>query len=423
MSGSTVRPVLLSLVALAACGRGDDPNTLVRRDSSGVAIVAYPASVRESAPVWQLSEKPVMVLGGDSVDASMDLSTAVAATFLRDGNTVVSTTNPSELLLFDSHGMRTARLGAPGNGAGEFRSIAQLLPFGDDTVFAFDATLWKGLFFAANGRPLGERVFPSSVLGAPPALRGRLHDGSFVFSLDMMTDSVPQGLPKPYRNRFFVLGLKAEKDRFDTLGRASGAEMMPSTMMVGGQPTAIGRPLIFGAVTQVAAAGNHWYLSRADRFEIETHDSAGKLLRVVRLASATRPVTPADQEKYKSTVREAYQRVKAMVPEEILAQEMKKLDETSFADHLPAIAQMLTDQEGNLWVDPGFSLLDKFRSWLIFSPEGELVGRTETPIGTVLAIGGDRVLVRREDAVTRKVQLEVYAVTKGAPAGADTTKH
>lgn len=413
MSSSVIRRTVCLLAAmLVACGSRDTGNQFVSRDSSGVALLSYPERAWDSTPAWTLSDQPIMILGGDSVDATMDLTTAAAAILLGSGRSVVSTTSPAELLLFDVNGKREARLGAPGDGPGEFHAVSQVLHFGQDTLFAFDASQQKGIFFAANGMPLGERILPPMNSPVPPLLRGRLDNGVFVFSLDLVTDPAPTGVPKAFRNRLVVLGLNARTDQYDTLVISHGAELMPSTMMVGEQVATIPRPLIFGATTQVAVGGDRWYLTTADRFEVETRDTSGKLLRVVRLSTPRRPVGPADQEKYKATVREAYDRLKGVVSPEALAGELKKLDETAFADHFPAIAQMMADGDGSLWVNRGFSLVDKVRSWIVVNANGQLIGRVDTPLGSVLAISGDRVVVSRKDPMTGKVRLEVYGLTK-----------
>ena len=162
----------------------------------------------------------------------MELATAAAAMLLGSGHAVVSTTSPAELLLFDANGKREARLGAPGDGPGEFHAVSQVLHFGQDTLFAFDASQQKGLFFAANGMPLGERILPPMNSPVPPSLRGRLDNGVFVFSLDMVTDHAPDGVPKAFRNRLVVLGLNARTDHYDTLAISRGAELVPSGSML-----------------------------------------------------------------------------------------------------------------------------------------------------------------------------------------------
>src|SRR3990172_5678930 len=264
--GSRTAACLL-VTALVACGSRDAGDKFSSRDSSGVALLTYPASAWDSAPAWLLSDAPIVILGGDSVDATMDLSTTAAATMLGSGRSAVSTTNPAEILLFDANGRREARLGAPGDGPGEFQTVSQLLHFGPDTLFAFDASQRKGLFFAANGMPLGERILPAANSAVPPLLRGRLDNGVFLFSLDMVTDPLPAGVPKAVPNRLVVLGLNAGTDRFDPLAISRGAERVPSTLMIGGQVAAIPKPLIFGASTQVVVGGDLCYLSTADPFE------------------------------------------------------------------------------------------------------------------------------------------------------------
>ena len=416
MSGPGIRWVAGAfLAALVACGGRDSGNHVIVRDSAGVAILAYPASVLDSAPRWTLSASPLVVLGGDSADATMDLSTAVAATLLADGRAAVFTGAPPELLLFDATGNREARLGSPGDGPGEYHNLTPLLPFGTDTLFAFDAGQRKGLLFATNGMPLGERTVPSIVSAVPPVLRGRLSDGTLVLSLDRAYDPPPEGTFKRFRNPLFVLGLKDAAPRYDTLLTTQGSELVPSTVMADGRVAPMARPLIFGGSTQIAVGGSQWYVSRADSSEIETRDASGKLLRVLRLALPTRPVGPVDQEKYKATVREAYDQMKGRVPAEVLAGELKKLDETAFADHLPAISQVLADRDGNIWVNRGFSLIDRFRSWIVFNPEGQLIGRVDTPLGSVLSILPDKVLVGRRSGTTGRVRLEIYGLTRNTP--------
>jgi hypothetical protein len=410
------RIACLFVAALAACGSRDGGGQFTSRDSSGVAILAYRAMALDSAPSWTLSDQPVAILGGDSLDATMDLATTVAATVLNNGRAVVSTANPAELLLFGPDGTREARLGSPGDGPGEFHVVSQLLHFGQDTLFAFDASQQKGLFFAANGMPLGERILPPVNSPVPPVFRGRLADGVFLFSLDMVTDPPPAGTPKAFRNRFIVLGLNARTDRYDTLATSKGAEVFPATTMVGGQANVMAKPLVFGASTQVVAGGDRWYLSTADRFEVETHDNTGKLVRLVRVDIPTRSVGPADQEKYKATVREAYDRLKGVVSPVALAGELQKLNETEFAEHFPAVAQMMTDGDGNLWVNRGFSLTDRVRSWIVLNPNGQLIGRADTPLGSVLSISGERVVVNRKDPMTGRVRLEVYRLNKSTAA-------
>ncbi len=425
MSRPVVRSTALCLVVLlAACGSRDAGDQFMVRDSAGVAILSYPASAWDSTPEWRLSDRPILTLGGDSVDATMDLATTVAATLLRDGRSVVFTANPPELLLFNPAGAREARLGAPGDGPGEYGPVSQVFPLGTDTVLAFDAAQMKGLYFAANGMPLGERILPQVGSPVQAALRGRLHDGTFLFSLDMVTDPAPGGLPRVFRNRLLVVGLNPQTDHYDTLVTTKGVELFPATVMVNGTSLPLTKPLIFGANTQVVAGGNQWYLSTADRLEVETHDRIGKLLRVVRLNLPERPVISSDQEMYKATVRAAYDRLKGRIAPEALAAELKRLDETAFADHLPAIAQMMTDLDGNLWVNRGFSLVDRARSWIVLNPDGQLIGRADTPLGSVLSISGDRVVVSRRDPATSKVRVEVYGLTRTSivPAVPDSSQ-
>ena len=76
-----------------------------------------------------------------------------------------------------------------------------------------------------------------------------------------------------------------------------------------------------------------------------------------------------------------------MAPPEIIDAEIKKLDETKFAKHFPAVGQMQVDPTGALWANLGGSPLDSTTTWAIFDPTGALQGRVTLPKGRPLRGG------------------------------------
>ena len=83
-------------------GRGREPAAVVA-DSAGIAIALNPRAAIEAAPVWDLTEGPIVVLGSaESVVA--DLYRVVSVAPQAGGPVAIGMTAPPRLLLVESDG-------------------------------------------------------------------------------------------------------------------------------------------------------------------------------------------------------------------------------------------------------------------------------------------------------------------------------
>jgi hypothetical protein len=121
-------------------------------------------------------------------------------------------------------------------------------------------------------------------------------------------------------------------------------------------------------------------------------------------------VTEDDRERYREQAAEGLERLKGLIPAELLDVEIAKLKETVFANTFPAIGQLRADQLGRLWMTSGTALGDTLTTWTVLNPDGKPIGRVTLPEGTLFAVAEDRVVVRREDPASGLVRLEVWGV-------------
>lgn len=403
---------------LAACNRGDGSNAASgasTRDSSGITIIEYPVDALGKASVWRLSQAPLATIGADENDSTVDLSTSMLGTMLPDGSLVVVTANPSEVLMFDAAGVRTGTIGRAGAGPGEYQFVMQMLRFGTDTLFIFDAPSRKGMIFAAtSGALLGDMTFPvPSDRPFPPIIRGRMANGTFIQSGEPLIPTPPKGATGFYRLPMPIFAFRQGARAYDTLFATEGGVMYASSVTIGENRMPISRNVVFGPLTVLAVGPNAIWHTRADRYEIERRDTNGAVTRIIRMNLPPRPVSGGDQEKFKGALRDGLERMKGLMPPGLLETELKKVDETVFADHFAAVGQMSVDAGGSLWVTAGSAVTDTTTTWAVYDPEGALQGIVVLPEGQLLSADASRVVVRREDTVTGVVRLEVWGLTRG----------
>ena len=406
-------PLVLLLAAAACSDASSDANQPAVRDSAGVAIVEHTAEGWDRAPAWALSAEPLAVVPRDDDDGSIDLSTSQLGTMLADGRVVAATMPPSpQIYLFSADGATTTMLGRGGEGPGEYMYLAALFPLGADSIMAFDAMKRRALIFSAAGESYEPVQFPLGGTMIPPLLMGRLNDGTWLFQTINPMAEPPAGETGVYRPSMPVLTWRAGAEHYDTAFSLVGAMVKQGTVSAGGQTMSMGRGIGFGANTFLGGRGNMIWSTTGESFVIAGRDTSGAVKREIRVALPLRPVGEADRERFKTVLREQMQRMAAMFPPGMLESELAKIDETPFAENHPAIAQMMVDQLGRIWVTPNLPLVDSTATWGVFDAEGDLLGKVVVPAGMLYAASEDRIVIRREDDETGLIRLEVWGLQR-----------
>lgn len=411
------RPItaLLALGFLAACGSegGVGSGAAATRDSAGIAIVEYPGSAMDAAPAWSLSATPLATIGGGASDTALDLSRSQIAAVLDDGRVLAANLVPPQIYVFRPDGSQQGTLGRGGEGPGEYRMISNLLPLAADTVAAYDLFQRNALLFHPDGAALGNIQFPTGGATIPPLLVARINGGTWIFQVVNPMSQPPAGADGAYRVDEPVYSWRDGMPALDTLFLLPGPSMVQGTLDFGGQSIPMGKAVGYGANTFVGAANDLIWSTTGDRFVLTARDTTGTVRREVRMAAPPRAVSDADKEAFKAAMREQFEAAKSFgVPEGMLDAEIAKLDQTTFAEHRPAIGQLTVDRLGRVWVTPDVPTVDDSLRWFVFSSEGELLGRLQLPKGLLVAASEDRVVLRREDDETGLVRLEVWGLNR-----------
>lgn len=417
---------LLTLALLGACHGQTAAFTSLETgvkitDSSEVALWDYSQAAWDAAPQMVRSAAPLLTIGGEAGDPSIDLSakivgapSAAIGRLLPDGRLAILLGQPARVLLIDSLGRESAAIGRSGEGPGEYRMPTQVLLVGSDTLLVLDLVRRKGVLFGLDGSPRGERNFPVvGELPSPPPLIGAFSDGTTIHRIDGNDPTPPSdGDRLSYQLPLPIVALSPGKDRYDTLFVTRGNEMYTSTTELQGEMIPIPRLIGYGVTPLVAVGLRAIWMAPANAFELRRHTAQGALMQIIRVALPRRRVTPSDQEEFKRLSRGALEQLSSVAPPAWLQAEIKKLDETRFAPVFPAVGQLVVANDGTIWASVGGSPLDTTTTWGIFATNGTLQGRATLPNGTLFAVDRERAIVRREDPQTGLLRLEVWGLTR-----------
>ncbi|RMH22843.1 MAG: hypothetical protein D6701_00950 [Gemmatimonadetes bacterium] len=311
----------------------------------------------------------------------------VGATWAPSGNIVVADGLGLVVEAFDSMGRPVARWGRKGEGPGEFRSLMQAMACDDEHVTVWDPALARLSVFTEAGAVVAE--FPEAEVRAPPSAgpprRARLigcsAEGVYVTSA--------RALPERFREGVDSVAVQIEI-------AAPGRDpvvldgYVEQVVMLNGQMGP--RPL--GTRTLFAVGRDRLYVARTDLNRIDVFSLDGTRLGSFGDGTRGRRLTAEDRTRVLDGVRAAARRLYA----------------SYLPDYAPAIAQLLVDDEGRVWVR-AFALDQVEPSrWSIHAPSGEVVGVLDLPAGfEPTAVRAGRVLgVWRDEFDADHVR--VYAV-------------
>jgi hypothetical protein len=139
------------------------------------------------------------------------------------------------------------------------------------------------------------------------------------------------------------------------------------------------------------------------RAEISCRDREGEWV-TIRWEAEPLPITEAEIEAWRERLAQAY------APKLSREQVLEVLDQVPVPKFRPPFSRIFLDPEGDLWVEKGPGPGD-LAIFLVFDPEGALLGRVEVPPVRVLGIGKDYVLGVYEDEVGVQY-LQVYELLR-----------
>lgn len=371
---SAVRRVLPAVVVVAACGSGQAPavRALVR-DSAGVVIVENTAPLAADSIAFLVDSVPAMEIGG-SGEARTEFGRVAGALRLRDGVIVVADGGNSELRFFDSTGAWQRTVGRKGAGPGEFDMIGGLYRLESDSLAVFDINQRRVSVFGSDGTLQREMTLSGSLQDGFPFMIG-------VMGRDLLVRTERFSQSQQSGNRRDTMDI-VRYPRWAApplpLGRFPGWEMHSVVRRnPAGQIASITNTILpFGRMLALGSSKDRLHVGTADRHEIVSHDSAGRLIRVMRWAQAAVPVTDVDIVAVKRQMLEEFR--PGAEPER---DRFKKiLDGMTFHSTKPAYDGLVVGDEGSLWVARyAVPAIDPPARYDVFDTNGQWLGHLTFP--------------------------------------------
>lgn len=390
------------VMAVGACVE-NAPAPIAERDSAGVKIVENLEPEWGEVPAWQVGAEPVTVIGAATeAGAQHQLYRVAGATRLSDGTIVVANAGTHELRAFTESGDHRWSSGRQGEGPGEFQSLTWMHRFARDSLLSFDQRLDRLTIHDRNGNLV--RTFK---------LRGVAEAGAFP-RLPLQDGRVFASARTVFQGGQLETGVRADStlglmfsmtgELLDTVGAFPGSETYVETD--GRRITVVEYP--FGHSAYYATSGSQLHVGHSAAYEIRTYSPRGVLERLVRRGGVERAITATLVERKIEEIlagieRENYRRRVEQVYDDLPTREGR----------LPAFSEIVTDTDGNLWVqeypEPG----EPENTWNVFGPGGRWLGSVEmSPDLDVIEIGSGYVLGGWESELGVE-QVRVYPLSRG----------
>jgi hypothetical protein len=378
-----------ALLLAAGCGEAGVPVGSAVRDSAGIAIVENTAPVWNQGNAWSLSETPIVTVGVREGDAAYELFRSRGAARLSDGRIVIATGGTHQLRFYAPSGEHLRSIGAEGSGPGEFRLLAMMHRFTGDSLLTYDLGLQRISVFDAQGTHVRDVSLTAQGRLFVPTIVGRFSDGSYLGQLTkpLIGPNVPELTPGAVRDTVFALRVGAAGATFDTLGTFPSTMNQVERISLAGNTVALPLPMHFSPEAVLAVDGDRMIVGTGEVYEVRFYGVDGSLRRIVRKDYVPLPVTQADVDA--AVAHELETTPLPNLPEEVL----DLIEKVRAPASMPAYRSLLTDAEGNLWVEEYRRVGDEIPRWSVFDPEGHWLGLVTGPERSrVMDIGPDYVL-------------------------------
>jgi hypothetical protein len=347
-------------------------------DSAGIRIVENEAPLWPPDGGWRIEDEPSLTIGNAQGDASYQLFRVAGATILPDGRIVVANSGTSELRFFDEEGAFLTSAGGEGEGPGFFQFLAGVNRYRGDSLATFDIRLDRVSIFDGQGH-FARSFNLAGHAGLSPLPLGPLSDGSFAVMAPRYQTPDGVALDSASCLRFSPDGSGVDSVAYlpdqERYGFSIGEAFMSGSVAF--TPFAVG-----------AVSGDHVYLGQTADYSVGVYALDGTLERIVRRSFENRAVFPADVERFKDRILE---RRRSQPDRQRMFREV--WERVDFPDVMPAYDDIRVDSEGYLWVADYRPEGESVSSWVVFDPEGQMMGSIDMPDRLrVFEIGADYIL-------------------------------
>jgi hypothetical protein len=367
-----------------------------------------------AAPAFRIVPEPILRIGGLNDDERYELLGVVDAELTSSGGLIVAPYVQArvgwatELRVFDAAGKFVRRFGRAGQGPGEYTAISRFVLLPRDSVLIVDTQGRRITLVDAAGAVAATSSFPANATATCCFADGRYLTAPMV--RPAMNETQPTERPKiPYT----LASMRAQGTSDTPILTLDGSDpslrIGPFERTINGRSTrsynAPGLPFGRGAFIGVTAREIVYAIN--DSYEYRVYSPAGSLLRTVRAAVPSRPVTKQDlDERLAGLMRVA-------TTPEMKAGFEKVLGATEFPKTHPAYSTVELEPDGSVWIRDylPYGAPASDASWARFDPSGKLLGTLRLPPGTGLVrFSRGHALLSRRDADTETTYLSVHRI-------------
>ncbi|MDE2794831.1 MAG: hypothetical protein OXL34_08445 [Gemmatimonadota bacterium] len=396
----TVPVVLASLAFYTACHEEPDPPATPPpaaqlRDSAGILIAENPPPPEGTRLGWEIGPQPTMTIGAAEGEAPYLLHNVRKAATLSDGRIVVADGASNEVRVFDRDGVHLVSWGGEGEGPGEFDALRGVARWRGDSVAAWDSYIGRGLSISDGEGNLNRKLS----LGSEPICTRIAVLRAGVVLRNFRIQPAPGPGTIQAHSRYDIL------DGDGAITASLGTHATTEHFRYDHQGMVIRGDMVFSRSVVTAAWGDLAVVSPNHHYEIRAYTTDGALLRIVRV---DRPLIPATRSLLKLDFEDMMRHQATWLDEEALKSERERVggyyDAMPVPETLPAFDTIMADALDHLWVreyplpgrDSRWPREIPHTQWLVFDPDGRVLGFVEAPRGLVIyEIGADYVLGRR----------------------------
>jgi hypothetical protein len=365
---------------IAACGQGTNSGAASVRDSAGVVIVASRAPEWSQGAGWRVADAPFFEVGSVEGAPEYQFQRIEGAVRLEDGRVAVADGGSGEIRFFDQSGTFLNASGGQGDAPGEYRMISGLGSGPGDSLWVFDYGNRRFTVLTTEGEP-HRTVSLGGFLSAAGAV-GRLPNGAFVVKEGWgraVRGATRTGLA---RDPVAVAVFAPDGSSPDTLGMFPGREVFISVE----DGRAVMSAPLFAHNTSAAIRGDEVFVGIQENLEVGLYSIEGALVRLFRVPNAELSLSAAD-------VAARKREVLSQQPVERRAEAGDQLDAMDVPNSRPAYGRLLVGADGSLWAAEQTRYPAIPTNWIVFGPDGHLLGEVAMPERfTLFQIGFDWVL-------------------------------
>lgn len=410
---------LFLVAGFGACAQPDHPPRpeVTRTDSAGVEIVVSAGPAWTTDEVWRLADEPSLELPSIDARGNRHFYRVSAAHRYPDGRLVVSDWRAKRLRFYGPDGA-FLRAGAKPAGPGKFATIIGFVVGPGDSLAVYDLHS-NVTILAPDGEYVRRVPLPEETV-LRSELRSWSPDGQFcAVGFEHVSgfegtevrsfppaDSWDNTIPFCFQEESPVTATDSMPSAF---GSFPGQVLQYYEFGDKGHWSGLWTP--FETRPSAVVRGDDFLLTPGEAAEIQVRrigaSTPGRLHRVYRFR---RPRVPVTEELRDHLIRKDERMdLTHSANEDWNRGYLTALREAELPDSVSAIADMLVDEPGNLWL--GHPWPDD-GAWTVLSPDGVWLGSVEIPDGMKpLEIGDDWMLVRTQE-VNEVHSVRLYELVK-----------